>query len=50
MAWNTEIGLDPVPAGFVGQLTKLAERDFGYPTDGLVLSSPLYKAENRYRP
>ena len=50
VAWNTEIGIDPVPADLVGQLTKLAERDFGYPTDGLVLSSPLYKAENRYRP
>ena len=50
VAWNTEIDLDPVPADIVGQLTELAGRDFGYPTDGLVLSSPLYKAENRYRP
>ncbi len=50
VVWNAEIPLDPVPDGFVTRLTTLAEQDFGYPTDGLVLSSPLYKAENRYRP
>lgn len=48
VAWNTEIGAGL--ANITDSLTNLAKQDFGYPTDGLVLSSTEYKAENKYRP
>lgn len=47
-AWNTEIGSGIT--NITESLTNLAKQDFGYPTDGLVLSSVNYKAENKYRP
>lgn len=45
--WHTDMGR---VANITPMLTNLAKRDFGYPTDGLVLSSPDYRAENKYRP
>ena len=47
-AWNTDMGSGV--KNITEVLTNLAKQDFGYPTDGLVISSVHYKAENRYRP
>lgn len=47
-AWNIQI--NPRLPNIVDALTVAAKNDYGYPTDGLVLSSVDYKAENRYRP
>ena len=47
--WYTEVGNAPKTIT-VDALEKFAAQDFDYPTDGLVLSSVDYKAENKYRP
>ena len=47
--WYTEVGNAPKTIT-VDALEKFAAQDFDYPTDGLVLSSSWYKAENKYRP
>ena len=35
---------------FVSKLVEYASQDFGYDTDGLVMSDSLYKNEDKYRP
>lgn len=47
--WYTEVGNAPKTIT-VDALERMAAQDFDYPTDGLVLSSSWYKAENKYRP
>lgn len=47
--WYTEVGNAPKTVT-VKALENFAGQDFDYPTDGLVLSSTWYKAENKYRP
>ena len=49
--WSAEFGRErPFGPAFVEELARLAGEDRGYPTDGLVLSSTGYRAEDRYRP
>ena len=47
--WYTEVGNAPKTIT-VDALERFAAQDFDYPTDGLVMSSSWYKAENKYRP
>jgi len=48
--WNRSPVLAQINDELVNKLIQIANINFGYPTDGLVLSATTYKAEDRYRP
>lgn len=48
-AWNVEVDVSKID-DINQQLFNWASQDFPYPTDGLVICSPSYRNEDKYRP